>query len=259
MYCGFKATYDIITNKHWPECQNYPVKCPNECAIGSVERNLLEDHLNTCPLQVVECDFSYAGCNKKLQRQDMEKHVEESTQEHLALLAAASVRMNQEFEQKLREQRNEFQGYLEQKEKETAEQLKQKDRQIEHLQESFQEQLQERDNKFQRKLHEQWQHIEALKDKLKQKDKEATEKIDNLQHQLELKTQKINSLEESVKSLHGSFYPKIFTVVYKIFCQSPDMYTHPCGYKFFIGVGSNESFVTVRLHSMPGEFDWQLP
>ena len=138
-YCGFKATYDIVSNKHWPECENYAVPCPNRCDIGAVERNMLEDHLNTCPLQVVECDFSYGGCNKKLQRQDMEKHVEESTREHLTLMAAASVRMSQEFEKKLQEQRDEFRGYVEQKERESAEQLKLKDRQIEHLQESFRE------------------------------------------------------------------------------------------------------------------------
>ena len=114
-YCDFKATYDIVSNKHWPECKNYPVPCPNRCDIGVVKRSILEEHSNTCPLQVVECDFSYAGCNKKLQRQDMEKHVEESTREHLALMAAASVRMNREFDKKLQEQRDEFQGYLEQK------------------------------------------------------------------------------------------------------------------------------------------------
>ena len=130
MYCGFKATYNIVSNKHWPECQNYPVPCPNRCDIGAVERNLLEDHLNMCSLQVVECDFSYTGCNKKLQRQDMEKHVEESTREHLALMAAASVRMSREFEKRLQEQRDEFRGYLEKKERETAEQLKLKDREI---------------------------------------------------------------------------------------------------------------------------------
>ena len=121
-YCDFKATYDIVTNKHWPECQKYPVKCPNECDIGVVKRSILEDHLNTCPLQVIECNFSYAGCDKKLQRQDMEKHVEESTREHLALMAAASVRMSREFEQKLQDQRNEFRGYLEKKEEVTISQ-----------------------------------------------------------------------------------------------------------------------------------------
>ena len=86
MHCGFKATYEVVSEQHWPECQNYPVPCPNRCQIGAVERNTLEDHLKMCSLQVVDCDFSYAGCNKKLPRQDMEKHVEENTQKHLALM-----------------------------------------------------------------------------------------------------------------------------------------------------------------------------
>jgi len=119
MHCDFKATYEVVSEKHWPECQNYPVPCPNRCQIGAVERNTLEDHLNMCSLQVIECDFSYAGCNEKLQRQDMEKHVEENTQKHLALVAAASMKM-------IRKLQDEFRGY----QRETAEQLKQKEGRI---------------------------------------------------------------------------------------------------------------------------------
>ena len=169
-YCGFKATYVIISNKHWPECQNYPVPCPNECSIGAVERNILEDHLNTCPLQVVECDFSYAGCNKKLQRQDMEKHVQESTQEHLTLMAAASVRMSWEFEKKLQEQRDEFQGYLKQKEKEVAEQ-KDKIKAVE-------EQLVRQNDHFQESLQETQTALQVANEKLRQFEAEQRENVD---------------------------------------------------------------------------------
>ena len=272
-YCGFKATYAIISNKHWPECQNYPVPCPNECNIGAVERNILEDHLNTCPLQVVECDFSYAGCNKKLQRQDMEKHVEESTREHLALMAAASVRMSREFEKKLQEQRDEFREYLKQKEKETAVQLEHKDRQIEHLQESFQEQH----VKVQGELHTQQQQVEALKDQIMQweeKERKNTAKFTDLQQQLRLKTQQVEDLEKEVKLLIpvcGSLFPRSFIISQfqmkkkcNSFCRSPDMYTHSCGYKFFINVApagwgeGQNTHVAVWLWSMPGEFDDQL-
>ena len=293
MYCGFKATYDIISNEHWPECQNCPVPCPNRCDIGAVERNILEDHLSMCSLQVVECDFSYAGCNKKLQRQDMEKHVEESTREHLALMAAASVRMSREFEKKLQEQRDEFQGYLEQKEKKTAELLKLKDREIkaveerleqsvrqnEHLQEVFQEQLQERDGKFHGEVQIQQQHIEALRDQITQweeKEKESAAKLTDVHQQLQLKTQQIKDLEKDMKFLTvtvgGSLFPKSFIVSkfqkkkeYDSFCQSPGMYTHSCGYKFFINVAPNGwregvgTHLAVWLWAMPGEFDKHLP
>jgi len=88
-----------------------------------------------CSLQVVECDFSYAGCNEKLQRQDIEKHVEENT---LNLIAAASMSMSQGFEEKLQEQQDEFHRYLKQKERENAEQLQQKGGQIKVVEEQLQ-------------------------------------------------------------------------------------------------------------------------
>ena len=197
MYCGFKATYAIISNKHWPECQNYPVPCPNDCSIGAVECNILEDHLNTCPLQVVECAFNYAGCNKKLQRQDMEKHVEESTQEHLALMAAASVRMSWEFEQKLQEQRDEFREYLKQKEKETAGHLEQKDNEIKHFQESFQ--------KTQKVLQVATEKLQELERQNVERNKMLQAQIVDLRNQMEIKDEenqrKLQKEEEKIKVL----------------------------------------------------------
>ena len=215
MYCGFKATYDIVSNKHWPECKNYPVKCPNECNIGAVERSFLEDHLNMCSLQVVECDFSYAGCNKKLQRQDMEKHVEESTREHLALMAAASVRMSREFEQKLQEQRDEFRGYLEQKEKKTAEQFKQKDKELKHVQESFQETQKalqvanEKQQQLERQNVERNQMLQAqivdLRNQTEMRDKEIQKKLEQqiqvLGEQLQQKKREIQNLQQADERL----------------------------------------------------------
>jgi len=147
MHCGFKATYEVVSEKHWPECQNYPGPCPNRCQIGAVECNTLEDHLNVCSLKVVECDFGYAGCTEKLQRQDMEEHIKDNMQKHLALMASVSMKLSQEFEKKLQEQRDEFQGYLEQK-----------DRQIANIQETLQE---EKD----KVLNEKQQQIEALKNR----------------------------------------------------------------------------------------------
>ena len=51
--------------------------------------------------QVVECVFDYAGCTEKLQRQDMEKHIEDNMQKHLALMASVSMKLSQDFEEKL--------------------------------------------------------------------------------------------------------------------------------------------------------------
>ena len=185
MHCGFKATYEVVSEQHWPECQNYPVPCPNRCQIGAVERNTLEDHLKMCSFQVVDCDFSYAGCNEKLLREDMEKHIEENTQKHLALMAAASMKMNREFEQKLQEQRDEFRGYLKQKERETAEQLKQKDSQIKAVEERFQQSVRERE-----------EQIESMRKSLQKEQKEGEQQ---LQQQLEQKERQIKHIQETLQ------------------------------------------------------------
>jgi len=64
---------------------------------------------------MVECDFNFAGCNEKLQRQEMEKHMEGNTQKHLALMASAMFKMGKEFEHKLQVQRDDFQKQLHEK------------------------------------------------------------------------------------------------------------------------------------------------
>ena len=90
-YCNFKATHEVVCDTHWPECKNYPVQCPNACMVGAVERGDLDDHLKQCSLQEVDCEFSYAGCNERLERQHMERHMQESTQKHLAMMSAATL------------------------------------------------------------------------------------------------------------------------------------------------------------------------
>jgi len=279
MHCGFKATYEVVSEKHWPECQNYPVPCPNRCQIGAVERNILEDHLNMCSLQVIECDFSYAGCSEKLQRQDMEKHIEENTQKHLALMAAAIMKMNREFEKKLQEQRDEFLGYLEQKERETVEQLNQKDEQIKVVEEQLQQLVREKEEQIKsmqktlQKEHE--KQIKALKEQIVQvkedhekslevQSQQQAERIGKLEKQLKEREQELEQLNMKVQVGVPPFH---FTMsnfnhlkTERTWWDSPPMYTHAHGYKFCIGVlpyryGSN---VTVDFHSMSGEFDATL-
>ena len=187
-HCNFKATYEVVCDTHWPECKNYPVQCPNACMVGAVERGDLDDHLKQCSLQEVDCEFNYAGCNERLERQHMERHMQESTQKHLAMMSAATLRMSRGFEQKLQEQREEFRGYLERKERETAEllqkdkELEKKDEQmIQEVQKQRQErdelkkQLQDRDQQFERKLQQKDQEIKAVQEELHRVHKQTTE------------------------------------------------------------------------------------
>ena len=89
-HCNFTATYRIVRYDHWPECPRFPVPCPNGCSVGAVERADMEDHIKVCLLQEVACGLSHAGCPERFLLQDEDRHMEDNTQRHLLLTAAAS-------------------------------------------------------------------------------------------------------------------------------------------------------------------------
>ena len=150
-YCNFKATYEVVSNDHWPQCSFYPVPCSNACGIQAIERGDLEAHLLQCPLEVVECDFSHAGCNTKLPRQDLERHMEESTQQHLVLMSAKSLK----FEQRLQEQQDVFQQKLQ----ETAEMLQ---KALEEKDEKIKAELQKKTQEHETQIRDLQQQVEVL-------------------------------------------------------------------------------------------------
>ena len=83
-YCDHKSTYIKVTVEHWPICKQYPLKCPNKCGENAIEQQHLPKHLDeTCPLQVIKCEHSYAGCEVECQRQHMQTHLEENMKVHL--------------------------------------------------------------------------------------------------------------------------------------------------------------------------------
>ncbi len=84
-HCQLEGTYQDIENNHVPVCPKYPVTCPNECEVSSLQRDQLEQHLGECPLAMVECELGEVGCEEKLQRKDLDKHMEEAAKKHLTL------------------------------------------------------------------------------------------------------------------------------------------------------------------------------
>ena len=74
-YCAHVGTV-----KKYPEhekvCQLYPINCPNVCGAKGIVRQTLYYHLfYVCPLEVIECENSYLGCRKTLQRRKMHDHI----------------------------------------------------------------------------------------------------------------------------------------------------------------------------------------
>ncbi|XP_011409018.2 PREDICTED: TNF receptor-associated factor 3-like, partial [Amphimedon queenslandica] len=65
-YCRRKGTFLSITKDHYEECRQYPVTCLNKCVSTKMPRGSLTAHVNReCPLEPVNCVFSWAGCNDK--------------------------------------------------------------------------------------------------------------------------------------------------------------------------------------------------
>ena len=131
----------------------------------------------------------------------MEKHIEDNMQKHLALMASVSMKLSQEFEKKLQEQRNEFWGYLEQK-----------DRRIEHIQETLQE---EKD----KVLNEKQQQIEALKEQILQIKQDHEERIKAVEQQREEEEQqhqeKLQQIEEQIVQVKEDHEERIKVVEQK--------------------------------------------
>ena len=86
-HCAYEATYQEISKDHWPKCSKYPLECPNDCGERDIERQDLPNHMEVCPLQIIDCEFDYAGCKEKVQRQEMQSHVESSVKAHLQIVA----------------------------------------------------------------------------------------------------------------------------------------------------------------------------
>ena len=93
-YCSYCSSYDIVIAKHLPICLQVPVTCPNNCKKKGLKRKQLQAHIDECPLQVISCPFTSAGCTVKLPRNEMEKHEDTAMRQHLRLLI--KLHLNQE-------------------------------------------------------------------------------------------------------------------------------------------------------------------
>ena len=86
-YCSYHDSRDIVMEQHLPVCHEFPVKCPNKCKVEGLKRKQLNAHADECPLQVIECPFSSAGCTVKLPRNQMEMHEDTAMRQHLRIVA----------------------------------------------------------------------------------------------------------------------------------------------------------------------------
>ena len=223
-HCNFANKFHVVS-KHFDVCPYYPLACPNRCG-ATFERDDLQDHMKMCRLEEVQCVFNNAGCQANFIRENEDEHMDQNTQKHLALMPAATLRISQDFEQKLQEQLEIVEKKLEQKD-ELIEQVEQK---LDKQSTEFQEQLGEQQKEFQEIL------------------KENNEQIKKLEDQLQTNGQVIEQQQQVISQLRrqGGILP--YDITFSDYRQlkardgyidSPPMYTHPEGYKFELSLWPN--------------------
>ena len=85
--CGLVDAWQTIVHSHQPKCLSSQVSCPNKCG-SKVMRKNMKNHLKNCRLEMVSCEFEFAGCSEPICRKDTATHAKENVSQHLSLMAA---------------------------------------------------------------------------------------------------------------------------------------------------------------------------
>lgn len=98
---SFQGSYQQVMREHQLSCERVPIPCPNTCSQElRIQRGELSHHLSKCPLQPVDCEFSYAGCNARPQRRLLQIHLEQEQTKHLSLVSTAMVGMMKQLKER---------------------------------------------------------------------------------------------------------------------------------------------------------------
>ena len=99
VHCETFSAPEVELEDHWKECKGYPVQCENKCG-EMVKREKMAKHLKEhCPLTVIKCEYSYAGCDVTLPRKEMTAHMDEATKDHLQLVTKKLTKQEEELKE----------------------------------------------------------------------------------------------------------------------------------------------------------------
>ena len=298
-HCNFKATYEEVVDKHLPECKYVPLQYPNLCGV-TFERDFMEDHMKMCHLEEVGCEFSGVGCDGLFRREDQEEHARQNSQKHLTLTASLAVETKEQLQQKLleqdkkhKEEEENLRQKIEEQEKK-IEELAKKDNEHNDEEQKLKQKIEEQEKKFEgqeKKFEGQEKKFEGQEKKFEGQEKKFEGQEKKLNAQVtEHREEVVQKLAEQKKMLEELFESKLRCLDQKLLeltkksnqtfemtnfsaekakdklsdWKSPAMYTHVCGYKFYIGVDANGhsdgrgKAVNIDVWDIPGDYDDQL-
>ena len=287
-YCNHKATHQKVTKEHWPVCEKYPLPCPNECGEEEIERQHLKGHLEqTCPLEVIQCDFSYAGCGTQLQCHLMSAHMKEGMEAHLSLVAQ-EVPILQTVVQQQTDQMKKQDDQLKQQIMQQVYQMKQQGDQMKLMADLIKQQgdqikqqgdqmkqqgdqIKQQGDKIKQQgdqIKQQGDQIKLMADLIKQQGDQIKQQGDQIKQQgdqMKLMADLIKQQEDQIMQLRMP--APIIMDDFEKHKQSNDswysplFYTHHGGYRMCLGVDANGwgtgkgTHVSVHVYLMRGEFD----
>ena len=288
-YCGLESTFDVGTNEHTPTCVQYPLPCPNQCEIGTVPRCDAEKHLLVCPLQLVECEFANVGCEVKVPRRDLTRHMTENAQHHLMSATLLNLRLTRELHQKMEEkdrQIAELKQQLSKHETKVAEQSKEfttkLHQQTEDLYTKLQQQIRDLGGELEKltdvKLQQQTKDIDLnfqqqIKDLAQQSrdldskvEQQTKARVDEVQQTTDLQARIMEKLSAIELNFDGLNYHELtcteFTKVQARpgYWNSSYFYASPQGYKFSVLLNnlSGREYFSAHLFSRNGDYDKRL-
>ena len=274
-YCNnYTSTFKDVTLNHFPTCPDRPVTCPNACEL-SPKAKLLEDHLkHECPLEVIECPFSYAGCTERVTRQSMPEHVTQSLALHMSLQAAS----HQQELKKLNSRISELEVKLEDANIEVADLKTANQLLLDRIHQECKSQVtifgQDVKATQEQRLN---GHLSTLRGEIRKVQAEVKREILKEHHaslRAEMKKAQIETTKHLKSKLeylhcHAGLVPFTFTMpnfklkkVLNSPWYSPSFYTH--GYKMCLRVDANgdgdgkNSHVSMFVCMMKGDYDDQL-
>jgi hypothetical protein len=93
--CMISVTLARLQDHLDKDCPEVIVPCINNCNTTGIKRSQLMGHMaEVCPNSIVTCPFAHYGCTHVLQRNEMERHLQQDVSKHLFL--TTSVIENQQ-------------------------------------------------------------------------------------------------------------------------------------------------------------------
>ena len=221
-YCrDYSSTFEEVIKIHYPQCNKYPVDCPNKCREYPFERQELATHLKgECPLTLVNCPFYYAGCDVQIPRKDMSEHMKDLAK-HLTLLASVThtiMRENQDLRETMKKMNHDHQDkmkamqdemeMLQTTQQEKLQATQQGMQKLQVTQQDVQEKLQATQQDMQKKLQATQQGLQkklqatqqGMQEKLQAEQRSMKKKLQATQRDVHAMQKQVQITQESVKA-----------------------------------------------------------